>query len=77
MSLLTLLFVDYVSTHPALTPEIRQSRVCSISPILAKRKSGLNQTAPELRSTWVTVPVVSCSKGRFTGGGANTSIIET
>ena len=58
MSLLTLLFVDYVSTHPALTPEIRESKVCSISRILDRRMSGLNQNAPELRSTWVIVPGV-------------------
>ena len=64
-------------TYPALTPEIRESKVCWISPIVIRRKSGLNQTDPELRSTWVTVPGVSCSRGRLTGGGANTSIIKT
>ena len=66
-----------LSTHPALTPESRECKVCSISPILDRRKSGLNQNDPELRSTWVTEPGVSCSKGSFTGGGTNISIMKT
>ena len=68
------LYDIYVPTHPALTPESRESKVCSISSILDRRMSGLNQNAPEPRSTWVIVPGVSWSKGRFTVGGTIISI---